>query len=79
MSYFLFLGLVIMVLGVYAILWQIALKKTLLSKAYLFKSLSIVLGLLYASVIFHENVTINNIIGATTILSGLFVLNTKAL
>ncbi len=79
LKYIIFLGLVIMVLGIYAILWQIALKITPLSKAYLYKSLSIIMGLLFAYFFFNEKITINNILGATAIISGLFILNAKAI
>ena len=48
---------VVVVLGLYAVLWQTALKRIPLSQAYPFRSLSVVFGLGIAYFAFHENVT----------------------
>lgn len=67
-------GGVVMVLGVYAFLWQIALKKAPLNKAYLFKSLSLVFGLGIAHFAFQESLTGKNLAGALIVFVGLLVL-----
>ena len=72
--YLLCLGGVVLVLGTYAILWQMALKEVPLNKAYLFRSLGVVYGLAIACYIFHESITWGNLIGGGIVLGGLLVL-----
>lgn len=64
-------------LGSRAIVWQMLLKHTELSKIYPFASLVQVLILIYSVVIFNENVTINNIIGLLIMLSGIYYISRK--
>lgn len=77
LQYCFFFGCVIVVLGVYAILWQIILKLMPLNKAFPYKSLSIIYILLFSSFLFDETITIKNIIGASLIIVGLIVLSWK--
>lgn len=77
LKYCLFFGCVIIVLGIYAILWQIILKLMPLSKAFPYKSLSIIYILLFSVFLFGETITVNNIIGAMLIIVGLIVLSWK--
>ena len=67
----------IAVLGLYAILWQKVLSFMPLNKAFLCKSVTLILGLLVAHFIFSEVITISNIVGAFFILGGLVVLSCK--
>ena len=73
-SYIASLSGVVFVLGLYAILWQIILKRVPLSQAYPFRSLGIVYGLVIAYFIFGEDVTIMNIIGSGMVLVGLLLM-----
>ncbi len=75
--YFLCLGGVVLVLGAYAILWQMALIKVPLNKAYLFRSLGVVYGLAIAYFVFHETITWGNLLGGGIVLGGLLVLMTE--
>lgn len=59
------------VMGVYAILWQLVLKRVELSLAYMFKGTSIVFVMLLAYWLFSEQITWNNIIGAMIIILGI--------
>ena len=59
------------VMGLYAVLWQQVLKRIELSLAYMFKGTSIVFLMLLAYVLFGEQITWNNIVGATIIISGI--------
>lgn len=77
LPYLLCLGGVVLVLGTYAILWQIALKKVPLNKAYLFRSLGVVYGLAIACLVFHESITWGNLLGGGIVLGGLLVLMTE--
>ena len=75
--YLLYLGGVVIVLGTYAILWQMALKKVPLNKAYLFRSLGLVYSIAIAYFIFHETITWGNLLGGGIVLGGLLVLMTE--
>jgi drug/metabolite transporter (DMT)-like permease len=68
---------VILVLGIYAILWQMALKKIPLSQAYPFRSLGVVFGLAIAGLIFHETITLFNLLGSGLVIVGLLVITKK--
>lgn len=65
------------VLGLYAILWQLVLKKMPLNTAFLWKSTTILFSLLFAHFIFGESITPKNILGAVFIIAGLTVLTWK--
>lgn len=61
----------IAVMGVYAILWQQILKRIELSVAYMFKGTSIIFVMMLAYLLFGEQITWNNIIGAIIIICGI--------
>lgn len=62
------------VIGIYAVLWQIVLKHVQLSTAYMMKSVTVIYGMLIASLIFDEHITWNNIFGCILIMVGIIVL-----
>lgn len=66
-------ALVILAMCIYAILWQIILKSRPLSQAYLFKSVTVVFSLLFAWSIFHEAVTMKNLVGCGFIIAGIIL------
>ena len=68
------LGGVVIVLGFYAVLWQIALKRVPLHQAYLFRSLGVGFGLVIAYFFFHESISLQNMIGAGIVICGLLLL-----
>ena len=70
-QYFIFIACAFGVIGIYAILWQQVLAKTELSTAYMFKGTSLIFVLLISFFLFEEQITWNNIIGATLIISGI--------
>lgn len=57
-----------------AVVWQIALKTIPLSRAYFFMSGVYLAALLASRFLFHEQVTLNNWIGAAVIVAGMVVL-----
>ena len=59
------------VMGLYAVLWQQILKRIELSLAYMFKGTSIVFVMLLAHMIFGEQITWKNIVGAIIIVCGI--------
>lgn len=64
------------ILGIYSILWQQALKRTTLSFAYINKATSIIWGLLLGYLMFSEGITPFNIIGALIVIIGIFFVST---
>lgn len=73
MSWNYMLGLIaaIGVMGLYAVLWQQVLKRIELSLAYMFKGTSLIFVMLLACILFGEQITWNNIVGAIIIISGI--------
>ena len=73
MSWNYMLGLIgaIGAMGLYAILWQQVLKRIELSIAYMFKGTSLIFVMLLAYVLFGEQITWNNIVGAIIIVGGI--------
>lgn len=59
------------VMGAYAFCWQQVLKRIELSTAYMFKGTSLIFVMLLAYIIFGEQITLNNIIGAAVIVVGI--------
>lgn len=80
MSWNYVLGLIgaVGVMGLYAILWQQVLKRIDLSLAYMFKGTSIVFVMLLAYVLFGEQITWNNIVGALIIIGGIVLFANSA-
>lgn len=71
LAYCLGLAGAIAVMGAYAIGWQQILKRVELSTAYMFKGTSLIFIMLLAWMLFGEQITINNIIGACVIILGI--------
>lgn len=59
------------VMGAYAVCWQQILKRVELSTAYMFKGTSLIFVMLLAWILFSEQITLNNIIGACVIVIGI--------
>lgn len=64
-----------LVLAVYALLWQQALKRFDLHVAYANRAMATVWGLVWAFLIFAESITVWNIVGTAIILAGTFLVN----
>ncbi len=59
------------VMGAYAIGWQQILKHIEISTAYMFKGTSLIFVMLLAWMLFGEQITLNNILGAGVIITGI--------
>ena len=66
------------VLGIYAFLWQHILKTISLTTAFMFKSVTVIYGMIFASFLFNEDITLNNMLGASLIIAGIIVLGWKS-
>lgn len=69
-TFFLFYGLVLLVLGLYAILWQQVLKKMPLTTAFSNKAVVIVWGMMWGALFFAEQITWYMIVGSIIIFAG---------
>ena len=70
---YVFLFLMIANCGIYAIAWQQVIKKFSLSTAYANKSVYLLWSQVWAVIIFHENLSIQNIIGILIVLIGVWM------
>lgn len=66
-----FYGISILILGIYAILWQQILKKFSLTTAFFNKAVTIIWGMLWGALFFKEQITVNMIIGTIVVLLGI--------
>ncbi len=71
-----FYGLEIIILGVYALMWQQTIKKIPLNVAYANKAVGLIWGMIWGAVIFKEHISAANIIGALVVLSGVLLMVT---
>lgn len=62
------------VLGIFSILWQMLLKKIDLTKAYIFKSTTIIWNIVYGIILFNEKVSPMMIIGMTITTLGIIII-----
>ncbi len=70
LKFCMFYGISIIILGIYAILWQQILKKFSLTTAFFNKAITIIWGMLWGILFFKEKVTVNMIIGTIIVLIG---------
>lgn len=70
-QFILFYGGVIVILGVYAIVWQQVLKKMPLVTAYANKAATVVWGVIWGLVIFHEHITVGKVISMILVVVGI--------
>lgn len=61
----------IMIIGIYALVWQQIIKKFDISVAYSNKGSLIIWTFIWAVLIFHEKITTFNLIGAVIIIAGI--------
>ena len=78
MRFMLFYVAEVGVLGIYALLWQQMIKRFDLSIAYANRAMALIWSAVWAVVIFHESLSIKNIIGILLVIAGTVVVNTEA-
>lgn len=76
-NFILYYGMSILALGIYAVIWQMVLKRLPLSVAYSGKPISMLLSMTYGVILFHEPLTWNMILGAAVILFGIRMVMTE--
>jgi len=72
-KWILFYGTMIVILGIYAIVWQQIIKRMPLTSAYANKSVAVIWGQIWGFFLFHENVTPWKIVGAVVIMTGIIL------
>lgn len=70
-GFILFYGGIIAILGVYAIVWQQILKKMPLVTAYANKAVTVVWGVIWGIVIFHEKISAGKVISMLLVMAGI--------
>lgn len=74
-SFFLFYGLEIIILGIYAILWQQMIKRFDLSVAYANRAMAILWSAVWAVVLFKESLGIKQLAGIALVVLGTVIVN----
>ena len=75
-SFFLFYGLEIAILGVYAIFWQQMIKRFDLSIAYANRAMALLWSALWAVVLFRETLEPKQLAGIALVILGTVIVNT---
>ncbi len=77
-GFIMFYGGQILVLAVYALLWQQIIKRVDLSVAYVNRAMAICWSMVWAVLFFGERITLRNIIGVVLVLAGTIIVNSEA-
>ena len=72
---FFFIGGEVLLLVIYAVIWQQVLKKFEMAVAVSSKGITVVWGMVWSVLIFHEIITIWNILGAIVIMTGIWMVS----
>lgn len=72
-----FYGMVILNLGIYAICWQQIIKRIPLVMAFANKAITVIWGIVWGKLFFHEQITLSKIIGAILIIIGIICVVTN--
>lgn len=74
-GYILFFGLEIVILGIYAVLWQQVIKRFDLSVAYINKSVTLLWSMLWNYLIFSQGITLRKVLGVLIVMAGVVFMN----
>ena len=77
-GWILWIGAEVLVLGVYALLWQQLIKRLDISVAYSNRAAAIVWTTLWAALFFHEKIALQNVLGLAVIFAGIWMVNRDA-
>lgn len=69
----LFYGVIILLLGIYAVGWQQIIKKLPLTTAFSNKAVTVVWNMIWGALFFKENITLGKIIGGILVIVGVVV------
>lgn len=74
-KFILYYGLEMLILAVYAVVWQQLIKKFDISVAYANKAMGLLWSIVWAILIFNETITIKNVIGVVIVIVGTIIVN----
>ena len=74
LKWILLYGVLLLILGLYAIFWQQLLRHIMLSRAYACKSVTIVWGMIWGVLFFHELLTVKHIIAGVLVIAGVVLI-----
>lgn len=77
LKFILFYGLEILILGIYAILWQQIIKRFDLSIAYANRAIALLWSMVWAILFFGETITLKNMIGVIIVIAGTIIVNSE--
>lgn len=66
-------GLIILLLGFYAVGWQQIIKRLPLTMAFANKAVTVVWGLVWGCLFFHESITLGKVIGVVLVIVGVII------
>lgn len=66
-------GIVIFILGIYAIGWQQIIKRMPLTTAFANKAVTVVWGIIWGVIFFRESITLGKLIGAALVIVGVIL------
>ena len=75
LSFVILYGTEILILGIYAVLWQQIIKKFDLSIAYANRAVALLWSMLWAVLFFKEQISIKNNIGVIIVIIGTIIVN----
>ena len=75
-KFILYYGIIIALLGVYAIVWQQIIKRLPLTTAYSNRAVTIVWGIIWGALFFREEVTPLKVVGAIIVIAGVVLFAT---
>jgi len=76
-KFILYYGLEMLILAVYAVVWQQLIKKFEISVAYANKAMGLLWSIVWAILIFNETITIKNVIGVVIVIVGTIIVNSE--
>ena len=76
-KFILFYGIEMVILGLYAIIWQQLIKKFDISVAYANKAMGLLWSIIWAILIFNDTITVKNIIGVIIVIVGTIIVNSE--
>lgn len=76
-QYFVYIFVVFLIMGIYALLWQQILKRFKLSVAMSYKPITLIFSAVFAYFMFNEAITLKMLCGMILILIGIFVIGCK--
>lgn len=72
-KFILYYGLLLVILFIYAIIWQQVLKNLPLTVAYASKGVGVIYGMMWGVLVFKETITWNMVVGALLVLIGVYI------